>query len=192
MVIYVLSKKRYNKKNNMEHNTENLPSKIITTLFLSGDPVSIKTLCELLEVNENDIRSVLGEVKQKLNASSLDLIDQNNQLTITTQSEYADIAVHLREYELSSELTPAQLQTLTIVAYMGPINNANVSFIRGVQSSQTLRSLATRGLITKSDTNYNVSIDSMKYLGISNISDLPSYDETREKLNAKISEALNG
>jgi segregation and condensation protein B len=176
----------------MEHNTENLPSKIITTLFLSGDPVSIKTLCELLEVNENDIRSVLGEVKQKLNASSLDLIDQNNQLTITTQSEYADIAVHLREYELSSELTPAQLQTLTIVAYMGPINNANVSFIRGVQSSQTLRSLATRGLITKSDTNYNVSIDSMKYLGISNISDLPSYDETREKLNAKISEALNG
>ena len=75
---------------------------------------------------------------------------------------------------------------------MGPINNANVSFIRGVQSSQTLRSLATRGLITKSDTSYNVSIDSMKYLGISNISDLPSYNETREKLNAKISEALNG
>lgn len=171
---------------------EQLSGKIITTLFLSGDPVNIKTLCEILEVSDSDIRSAINEVKQKLNASDLDLIDQNNQLTITTQSAYADIAAHLREYELSSELTPAQLQTLTIVAYMGPINNANVSFIRGVQSSQTLRSLATRGLITKSDTSYNVSIDSMKYLGISNISDLPSYNETREKLNAKISEALNG
>jgi hypothetical protein len=32
----------------------------------------------------------------------------------------------------------------------------------------------------------------MKYLGINKVEDLPSYTETREKLNNKIQEALNG
>lgn len=169
-----------------------LPHKIITLLFIQGDPVSVKNVAEILETTEQEIADSLAQVTESLTTSGLALLQQNNQLVITTKSEYSDIAQRVREYELSADLTPAQLQTLTIVAYMGPVNNANVSFIRGVQSSQTLRSLNTRGLVTKADTQFIISIESMKYLGITKVEDLPMYTETREKLNAKIAEALNG
>lgn len=166
--------------------------KIINLLFLSGDPMSVKSLVNILELPEAEISSEIENIRPELAKIGLGLIYQNNDIVITTGAEYSDITKQWTEYELRSELTPAQLQALTIVAYMGPINNANVSFIRGVQSSQTLRALSTRGLITKSDTNYNISIESMKYLGINKVEDLPSYTETREKLNNKIQEALNG
>ena len=171
---------------------DDLSNKIINLLFLSGESTNAKNISNILEIEESQISEALPQVKAKLEGAGLSLIDHNNEIIIVSRPEYADINNKWMEYELKSELTPAQLQTLTIVAYMGPINNANVSFIRGVQSSATLRALSTRGLVTKNNTEYVVSLESMKFLGITKVEDLPEYNSTREKLNSKIQEALNG
>lgn len=171
---------------------QELSKQIITLLFISGDPIGIKNIATVLEKTENEIKSALYDVEKALQITGLGYIIQNDNIVLTTTNQYSDIAQKLKEFELSNELTPAQLQVLTIISYMGPVNNSNISFIRGVQSSQTIRSLTTRGLITKNDKEYIISIDSMKYLGVNKIEDLPNYAETREKLEQKINEALNG
>ena len=97
--------------------------------------MSVKSLANILELPETEISSEIESIRPELAKIGLGLIYQNNDIVITTGAEYSEITKQWTEYELRSELTPAQLQALTIVAYMGPINNANVSFIRGVQSS---------------------------------------------------------
>ena len=51
--------------------------------------------------------------------------------------------------ELTEDLTPASLETLSIVAYLGPISRVRIEYLRGVNSSVILRSLMIRGLIER-------------------------------------------
>jgi segregation and condensation protein B len=53
--------------------------------------------------------------------------------------------LHHREAEL--KLSPASMETLTIVAYRQPITRADIEAIRGVQCSEMIRQLMERGLV---------------------------------------------
>ncbi|MFA5420962.1 MAG: SMC-Scp complex subunit ScpB, partial [Patescibacteria group bacterium] len=90
---------------------------------------------------------------------------------------------------------PASLETLTIIAYKGPIKKKSIEKIRGINCSLILRNLLLRGLIEEKSANepedneYTVSLDFIKFLGISKIDDLPEYASFRE--NKEIDEMIN-
>jgi aspartokinase len=75
--------------------------------------------------------------------------DEKTEITISVLNELGEVAKKVRKEELEGELSAASLQVLTICAYLGPISKSEISFIRGVQSTQSIRSLSSRGLITK-------------------------------------------
>ena len=87
--------------------------------------------------------------------------------------------------EISDELTKPALETLTIIAYRGPISKAELEIIRGVNCSLILRNLLMRGLIEAGEDRkkmvvlYNITFEFLKYLGLNQLSDLPDF----EKLN---------
>ena len=97
----------------------------------------------------------------------------------------------MRKEELEGELSAASLQVLTICAYLGPISKSEISFIRGVQSTQSIRSLSSRGLITKENEKYSISIEAMQKLGLNNISDLPEYEKIKADFEEKLKDALH-
>jgi segregation and condensation protein B len=78
------------------------------------------------------------------------------------------------------------LETLTIIAYRGPVTRAELEQIRGVNCSIILRNLAMRGLITTASdkqtmqVTYSITFDFLKFLGLQQQSELPDY----EKLNS--------
>src|SRR5438270_102087 len=53
----------------------------------------------------------------------------------------------LRRPDDEPRLTPAQLETLTIVAYRQPVMRADVDGIRGVQSGELIGQLMEKGLV---------------------------------------------
>ncbi|USS85380.1 SMC-Scp complex subunit ScpB [Fructilactobacillus myrtifloralis] len=63
-----------------------------------------------------------------------------------TKPDYADVVQQLTD-QTESLLTPAMLETLTIVAYQQPITRVQVDEIRGVNSVVSLRNLQSLGLI---------------------------------------------
>ena len=85
--------------------------------------------------------------------------------------------------ETTGELTRAALETLTIVAYRGPITRAELEQIRGVNCAVILRHLLIRGLVEsienkkKMQTTYNVTFDFLRFLGLNQQSELPDYDK---------------
>ena len=79
---------------------------------------------------------------------------------------------------------------MSIIAYSGPISRADIEYIRGVNSSFTIRNLLLRGLIERTvDPKranayiYSASFDLIKRLGLSGISELPDYEKYRQMVS---------
>ncbi|OGM90620.1 hypothetical protein A3A20_00685 [Candidatus Wolfebacteria bacterium RIFCSPLOWO2_01_FULL_45_19] len=90
------------------------------------------------------------------------------------------------EEEFQEDLTAAATETLSVVAYAGPISRAQIEYIRGVNSSFILRSLMMRGLIERnSDPKrqnvylYTASFELLKKLGLDSAAKLPDYAKYR-------------
>ena len=164
--------------------------KLITLLFLSGDPVPVKKLADFLGITKEEIIENAPFVKSKLEEVGLTLLVSNEGFSIVTQSEQSGLIESWTKVELSGELTPASLQVLTLVAYLGYPTREQISYIRGVQSSQSIRTLAVRGLITRVGEICSLTTDSLKQLGITKVEELPEYEKMHtdllEKLQSRI------
>ena len=84
------------------------------------------------------------------------------------------------EKELSREIGEAGLEVLAIVLYRGPSTRSQIDYIRGVNTSSTVRTLLARGLIERaSNPNdsreylYRPTTELLAHLGVSGVTDLP-------------------
>ncbi len=163
---------------------------IITILYLSGDPVKVDTLAKLLAVDNDAILECLErEVTPGLQKLGLTLLGAQEGYSIATSASQAPLVELFWKEELQGELTPATLQVLTLVAYLGSPTREEISYVRGVQSSQSIRTLTVRGLIERQGEVCALTLDALKHLGIVKVEDLPEYASIhaslREKLDAR-------
>ena len=179
---------------------------IINIIFASGEGIDVNNIVKILntknkegnnlEISKEKIEVSILNIKNNLNNLGLELIVSEVNgckfLSITTSSESSGILKEYFKVQVEEDLTPAQLQTLTIVAYLKEVSVQEVSFIRGIQSIQTLRALSTRGLVKKIGEKYVITLESFKILGISKNEDLKDFDKLSQNLRSKLSEALNG
>lgn len=164
--------------------------KIITLLFLSGEPMKVELLSKLLAVTIPEINQHVDDIEASLNTVGLALLRSGDGLSIVTQSEQAPLVEAFWKEELQGDLTPATLQVLTLVAYLGTPTREEISYIRGVQSSQSIRTLTVRGLITRSGEKCSLTGDALMHLGVTKSEDLPDYEVLHKNLLEKL-EARN-
>lgn len=170
----------------------NLSAVIEALLFVYGEPMEIKRIMKISRASNEAVREAVSRLKEEYadEKRGLTLIEDANRLQLATKPE---ISVFLEDFvkeEFKEELTPASVETLSLIAYFGPLSRARLDYFRGVNSSFILRNLLLRGLVERhSDPQkgnaylYQVSFDLLKYLGISKIEDLPEYFKHRETIN---------
>ncbi len=170
----------------MENETQNLTSALEAMLFVYGEPLKIKKIAGLLKTTEENIKNeaqklakILGERK-----SGLIIFEKEGKLQLASSPDFHLIVRDLAKQDFEEDLTPAAEETLAIVAYAGPMGRAEIEYIRGVNSSFTLRNLLLRGLIERSEDTrrgnaymYQISFDCLKHLGAKTISELPEYEK---------------
>lgn len=161
-------------------------SKVITILFLSGDPISAQKIGELLGITKEEVLENAPFVKTKLEELGLTLLITSEGLSVTTQAEQSGLVEAFRKEELKGDLTPAALQVLTLVAYLGYSTREQISYIRGVQSTQSIRVLTVRGLINRVGEICSLTTDSLKQLGVSRVEELPEYETFHTSLLEKL------
>lgn len=164
--------------------------KIITLLYISGDSLSIKSISNIIEVSEDEIKDKIPEISEKLSTIGLLLMESKEGLSIVTDSSMSNVVKKFWNQELEGDLTPATLQVLTLVAYLNGPTREEISYIRGVQSSQSVRTLTVRGLIQRQGEVCTLTSESLSYLGITKSSDLPDYESIHNDLVQKL-EARN-
>lgn len=176
--------------------TDDLIEKVSAVLFLVNEPITISkilTVLEKPELKEKDIDMALTSLANKLAQIGLTIIQDNSKTTkysLVLKGHLSEVAKKIRTEEISGELTPASLQVLTICAYLGAPSINDISFIRGVRSTQSIRSLLSRGLLKRLGENYVVSMEALQNLGINKISDLPEYEAIKNDLNLRLVDIL--
>jgi segregation and condensation protein B len=99
--------------------------------------------------------------------------------TLASHPDAEDAARRLLARPRTPGLTPAQAETLSIVAYLQPISRPEVARIRGVASDSAATSLVDRGLIEEAGRSqfgailYRTTPLFLKLFGLRSIDDLP-------------------
>ncbi len=164
-------------------------AKLEALLFIYGEPLSFKKMAKILDIESAEIKKMAEDLREKLENENrgIRVIVDNQKIQLVTSSEFTDLISKVIHEEFEENLTPASLETLTIIAYRGPISRAQIEYIRGVNSSFILRSLLMRGLIERfNDPHkpisylYQVTFDFLKFLGITKIEDLPDFKKYQE------------
>jgi segregation and condensation protein B len=170
-----------------------LKSKIESLLFISNRPLTIKAIMESTGAEKEAVSEQLDILAAEYNGGDRGIILQriDQKVQVVTIADNSKLVRDFIKDETTGELSRAALETLTVVAYRGPVTRAEIEQIRGVNCAIILRNLLIRGLIeSKSDakkmqTKYNITFDFLKFLGLSEVAQLPDY----ERLNS--SESLN-
>lgn len=177
-------------------NMENLVAKIEAALFLATKPLSFRQLSTVAEMSIDVIKAAVDELAKQKNVetSGLHVVVHEDEVQLVTNPAFADVLARLAKEDAEPELTRPSLETLTIIAYRGPITKPEIEAIRGVNCTLILRNLLMRGLITEADDSakmqsvYALSMDALRYLGLHAVTELPDYAELHG--NAKIEKLL--
>jgi segregation and condensation protein B len=180
------------------------PAALHALLFASGEPLPKKQLAKLLDMKDAELVMVLKALSGLIKGSGVALIETDTDVELRTAPEAAPIVKKLRESELARDLGKASLETLAVIAYgtaptsevgasaesVGGATRGEVDWVRGVNSSTSLRTLLMRGLIEgredpsdKRRIRYSVTTEALAHLGIRSVEELPRAEELRAAAN---------
>lgn len=160
------------------------PAALHAILFASGEPLSKEDIRKLLGLKESELTIATLALTQLLQNSGLALVQTPLELELRTAPEASSIVKKLRESELSRDLGKASIETLAVIAYQEGATRGEVDWMRGVNSSTSLRTLLMRGLILgredprdKRRIHYTLTTEALAHLGLTRLEDLPRHAE---------------
>jgi segregation and condensation protein B len=164
-------------------------------LFLSPEPVERDELAQVTGAGGDEIDAAIAELAGSLapGARGLVLREVAGGVTLASDPIAEDAARALLAKPRLQTLTPAQLETLAIVAYLQPVSRPEIARIRGVGADSPVATLLDRGLIEEAGRSqfgavlYRTTMLFLKLFGLQSAAELPdvaqwdpSPDEERE------------
>lgn len=148
-------------------------------------------LAKFLSLPVEEITAEIPEIRNLLGVLNLALLENQNSLEIGLSEEITAIVNKNKIEELKTDLSESALQTLAVVLYKERATKAEIDFVRGVDSSRSIKSLQTRGIIEsmqeKNRKVYFPTTETLRYVGITSVNDAKDFDEISVKLKTLIS-----
>lgn len=173
--------------------TESLPlsDRIEAILFTEGGSLTYKKLMQLLDCTDEALKAGILELEQKRTSSGIAVVKTETEVALTIAPAAAETIEKAFEREIGKEIGDAGLEVVAIVLYRGPSTRSQIDYIRGVNTSSTIRGLTARGLLERipnpSDAReylYRPTSELIAYLGVSEAQKLPDYAKITGELAA--------
>ncbi len=170
-------------------------------LFVASDPVSLDRIHGVLKgVEKNRIKSLLLQLEQEFMLSNrgFHLLEIAGGYQFVTRSDLAPWIKEMERVRAASRLSRPGLETLAIIAYKQPVTRGEIEMIRGVDAAGVLKTLLDRKLVKIVGRKevpgrpmlYGTTQTFLKYLGLSNLTALPTLKEFSEMADeASVEEA---
>ena len=159
-------------------------------IFVSEEPISARTISELLREERSVVEGALAELSQEFNGrnSGLQLREVAGGWQFATRPEYHE---HVRAFlrsRPSAKLSIASLETLAVIAYKQPVTVPEILEIRGVQSPSSIKTLLDKKLIVAKGRKetvgrpmmYGTSKEFLLQFGLKDLSELPSMEDFQD------------
>lgn len=166
--------------------------KLEALLFVAGEPVAITDIAEIFEIQPEEVQSAIEALTESLAGHGLSLVQTETHIGLATSPDVAEFLASFNTHEPTA-LSKAAAETLSIIAYRGPLSRYDLDVIRGVDSRSMIRQLLRRGIIRKIQKNtatplYDITDEFLMHAGVTKREDLPEFEKLAT--NERIKELL--
>jgi segregation and condensation protein B len=132
-----------------EPTMDDLSRHLEALLFIAPRPVPAADLAASCERGEDDVSLALAELAAEYadGRHGIVLREVGGGFTLAVADDCAETVRRHAGLERPEDLSPALLETLSVVAYLEPVTRADVAEVRGVSSEWALAGLVERGLV---------------------------------------------
>jgi segregation and condensation protein B len=177
-----------------------LESTLEALLFLSADPVDADALADATGTELHEVVAALERLREhyEFERRGLVLRELAGGWALSTHPDAEPAARRLLARPRTPTLTPAQAETLAIVAYLQPVSRPEIARIRGVNAESAASTLLERGLVEEAGRSqfgavlYRTSELFLALFGLRSLDELPelsAFDPSPE-LEAELRERL--
>ncbi len=160
-------------------------------LFAEGDSVPLKKLVASANCSDTTLALALDMLTASLEGRGMTLVRTEKEAALAISSDAKEVLETLYTREVERDIGDAGLEVLGVVLYRGPSSRSDIDYIRGVNSSSTIRSLLARGLVERAGNPadgreylYRPTTELLAHLGVSQAKFLPEYDTITAELQS--------
>jgi segregation and condensation protein B len=154
-------------------------------LFLSSDPVSAEALADASGAELHEVVTALERLREHYEFERRGLVVRElaGGYVLASHPEVEPAARRLFAKPRTPPLTPAQAETLAIVAYLQPVSRPEIARIRGVSAESAAATLLERGMIEESGRSqfgavlYRTTELFLRLFGLNSLDELPDIKE---------------
>jgi segregation and condensation protein B len=173
--------------------TEQLKAIIEALVFASPEPLTPRTLFKVLsDEPKDDVQAALTALEQdyEQRGGGLHLVRIAGGYQITSRPELHDWMRRLFHERTTQKLSVPSLETLSVVAYRQPVTAAEITEIRGVNTSGVLSTLLERHLVKIVGRKnvvgrpflYGTTREFLIRFGLKDLNDLPRIEDVVQAL----------
>lgn len=162
---------------------EKIRATVESLLFITNEPLTIAQICELAELEEDDVVDVLDWLMDDYSDASkgIGVMKLGDGYIMAIKQDYLPYVEKLYRPQIST-LSMAALETLAIIAYKQPVTRGEVELIRGVKSDKIIQNLNARELIEEQGRKdspgrpilYGTTRKFLQYFNIESLDELPT------------------
>ncbi|HKO95385.1 MAG TPA: SMC-Scp complex subunit ScpB [Pyrinomonadaceae bacterium] len=159
-------------------------------IYVSEEPLSAKTMADVLKEDRAVVESNLSELEREFNARNggLHLREVAGGWQFATRPEYHEHVRAFLKSRPSAKLSIASLETLAVIAYKQPVTVPEILEIRGVQSPSSIKTLLDKKLIVAKGRKdavgrpmmYGTSKEFLMQFGLKDLTELPSVEDFQD------------
>lgn len=130
---------------------DTLARTIEALLVVASQPLSVTELTEATADHAERVETALGLLSDRYREGRSGIVLEHvaGGYAFRAAREAADACARLFERPIERNLSQAAMETLAIVAYLGPVSRPEIARIRGVGADSTVASLLERGLVAE-------------------------------------------
>jgi segregation and condensation protein B len=184
----------------VENPVDRLARTIEALLVIAPNPLTIEELAAAAEDDGERVETALGLLASRYREGRSGIVLEHvaGGYAFRAAREAAEACSRLVERPVQRGLSQAALETLAIVAYLGPVSRPEIARIRGVAADSAVAGLVERGLIAEAGreteggaVRYKVTPLFERVFGLSSLSELPRLDDLAadgDELRARLEE----
>ena len=158
-------------------------------LVVASAPLSVEELAIAADDGEERVETALGLLGERYREGRSGIVLERvaGGFAYRASRDAAEACSRLFERPVQRGLSPAALETLAIVAYLGPCSRPEIARIRGVAADSAVAGLVERGLIAEAGredaggaVRYKTTSLFERVFGLDSLSELPRLDDLGE------------
>jgi len=169
-----------------------LKASLEAVLFVAPVAVNLSQLATALDITEREVEKVLSQLEDDYQDRGLRIQRHAGRIQLTTAPETGESVERFLGLEISTYLSQAALEALSIVAYEQPVTRPQVDSIRGVNSDGVMKSLLHKGLIQdigRADGPgrpilYATSPEFLQQFGLNTLQEMPPLEMDDEQVDS--------